>query len=295
MKRLHTEAGGGRLQFAIKTLVSCTLLLSSFMTLADESKLRIAIGSFYSTSDSGMEVISPLTDESFELDFESDLKLTESEFLPFFEVAYWFNGHHGVYLDWKRLHRDATNLNITTPFEYEHPETGDKYLVQSGSVITTTFNVDIARIGYGYDFYRDDEWDLILTAGLHVMWFELGFSGDIAACVDNNCGSVELEPDNIVFTDATAPLPDIGVVVNYQFADGWQLGTQAQYFYLSLDNISGRLVDLSAGIEYTFRDSFATELSYKYYKVSADIEDDNSTLKLHYGFQGPMLTLSYTF
>lgn len=295
MKSLPTQTPESLFSVVIKTITLCTLLLSSIVAIADESRLRLAVGGFYSTSDSGMEVTSPLTDENFELDFESDLKLTESEFLPFFSVSYWFNGHHGVYLDWKRLHRDATNLNITTPFEYEHPETGNKYLVQSGSVITTTFNVDIARIGYGYDFYRDEEWDLILTAGLHVMWFELGFSGDIAACVDNNCGSVNLDPDNIVFTDATAPLPDVGVVANYQFADGWKLGTQAQYFYLSLDNISGRLIDLSVGIEYSFRDSFATELSYKYYKVSADIEDDNSTLKLHYGFRGPMLTLSYTF
>lgn len=295
MKNLLTGLSVAMFREALKTIACCTLLLLSFVTLADESRLRIAMGGFYSTSDSGMEVTNPLTDETFELDFESDLKLVESEFLPSFAVSYWFNEHHGVYLDWKRLHRDATNLNVTVPFEYEHPETGDKYIVQSGSEITTTFNVDIARIGYGYDFYRDDEWDLILTAGLHVMWFELGFTGDIAACVDNNCDSVNLDPDNIVFTDATAPLPDIGVVANYQFADGWKFGTQAQYFYLSLDNISGRLVDLSAGVEYTFRDSFATELSYKYYKVSADIEDDNSTLKIHYSFYGPMLTFSYTF
>ncbi|WP_299791841.1 hypothetical protein [uncultured Shewanella sp.] len=295
MKSLHTEAQGSLFSVAIRGVLFCTLLCISFLISADESRLRFAVGGFYSTSDSGIEVTSPLTDKTFELDFESDLKLVESEFLPFFALAYWFNGNHVVYLDWKRLHRDATNLNVTTPFEYEHPESGDKYLVQSGSELTTTFNVDIARLGYGYDFYSDDEWDLLLTAGLHVMWFELGFTGDIAACVDNNCGTVNPDSEHIVFTDVTAPLPDIGIVANYRFADGWRLGTQAQYFYLSLDNIRGRLVDLSIGVEYTLKDSFATELSYKYYKVSADIEEDNSTLKLHYGFHGPMLTFSYIF
>jgi len=287
--------GLSKTNFGHSSILSCLLLLISFGTTADGSRFKIAVGGFYSTSDSGMEVTSPLTDENFELDFESDLKLTESEFLPFFAVTYWFNEHHGVYLDWKRLHRDATNLNVTEPFEYEHPETGDKYLVESGSKITTTFNVDIARIGYGYGFYRDDEWDLILTAGLHVMWLELGFTGEIAACIDDNCNAVDIDPNSVVFTDATAPLPDIGVVANYQFTDGWKLGTHAQYFYLSLDNITGRLVDLSVGVEYTFGESFATELSYKYYEVSADIEDDNSTLKIHYGFRGPMLTFSYIF
>lgn len=118
----------------------------------------IAVGVFYSNSDTGMDVNNPLTGKTFELDFETDLELVESEFLPFIEIAYWFNARHVIYCGWKPLHRDATNTNITVPYEFDHPDPDidETYSIQLGAEITTTFNVDIARIGYGYDFYKDD-------------------------------------------------------------------------------------------------------------------------------------------
>ncbi|QFU23808.1 hypothetical protein FM038_017630 [Shewanella eurypsychrophilus] len=280
----------------VALLVTMALVLSP-IAIADESRLKISVGGFYSTSDSGMDVTSPLTDKEFELDFETDLELVESEFLPFIEIAYWFNDQHGIYFDWKRLHRDATNKNITVPYEFEHPDPDidETYSIQLGAEITTTFNVDIARIGYGYDFYTDDRWDLIFTAGLHVMWLELGFEGEIGACLDETCGIIDIDPDSVVFTDVTAPLPDLGLLAHYQFADSWSITGHAQYFYIKIDNIKGELIDLSGGIEYNFEGKFAADLSYKYYKVTADIDGDYTTTSIHYGFHGPMLTLSYEF
>ncbi|WP_028774367.1 hypothetical protein [Shewanella waksmanii] len=257
--------------------------------------LRVSVGGFYSTSDSGMEVTSPLTDKEFDLDFETDLELVEREFLPFIELAYWVNDDHVVYADWKQLHRDAENTSITVPYEFQHPDTGDTYTVQAGAKITTTFNVDIARVGYGYRFYKDDNWDLIATLGLHVMWLELGFSGDLGLCIDESCEIINVDPDQVVFTEMTAPLPDVGLLAAYSFADNWRITAHGQYFYLKVDDISGSLIDFSGGIEYQFTPQFYTDLSYKYYKVDVDVEGDFTDTNIYYGFHGPMLTFSYLF
>lgn len=118
--------------------------------------------------------------------------------MPCIEIAYWFNARHVIYFDWRRLHRDATNTNITVPYEFTHPDPDidETYSIQFGAEITTTFNVDIARLGYGYDFYKDDQWDLILTVGLHVMWIELGFEGEVGACLNEDCGVIDIEGDS---------------------------------------------------------------------------------------------------
>ena len=279
------------------SLILIGVLTLSPTAIADDSRFKIAAGVFYSNSDTGMDVTNPLTGKTFELDFETDLELVESEFLPFIEISYWFNARHVIYFDWKQLHRDATNTNITVPYEFDHPDPDidETYSIQLGAEVTTTFNVDIARIGYGYDFYKDDKWDLIFTAGLHVMWLELGFEGEVGACVDDKCGIIDIAPNTVVFTDVTAPLPDLGLLSHYQFADSWSLTGHAQYFYIKIDNIKGELIDLSGGVEYNFEGKFAADLSYKYYKVTVDIEGDHTTTNIHYGFHGPMLTLSYEF
>ncbi|WP_394200319.1 hypothetical protein [Shewanella waksmanii] len=281
--------------FLSKLFIGCFCVVSSAAYADDAGSLRLSVGGFYSNSDSGMEVTSPLTDKEFDLDFETDLELVEQEFLPFIELAYWLYDDHVLYGDWKRLHRDAQNTTITVPYEFQHPDTGETFNVQAGAKITTTFNVDIARIGYGYRFYKDESWDLIATLGLHVMWLELGFSGDLGLCVDETCEVVNIDPNQVVFTEMTAPLPDIGVLAAYSFADNWRITAHGQYFYLKVDEVSGSLFDFSGGIEYQITPQFFTDLSYKYYKVDVDVEGDFTDMNIYYGFHGPMLTLSYMF
>ncbi|WP_051413199.1 hypothetical protein [Shewanella colwelliana] len=273
-------------------LITMTL---SPITAATEEGFKLAVGGFYSTSDSGMEVTNPSNGEEFTLDFETDLQLVENEFLPFLEMSYWFNENHGLYFDWKRLHRNANNTKITVPYEFEDVDTGETYQVKAGADLTTIFNVDIARIGYGYDFYSDDNFDLIATIGLHVMWMKLSFEGEFGACLDDECRVVEVDPDNVVLTEVTAPLPDIGLLASYKFAPNWRVSGHIQYFYIKVDEVKGQLVDFSGGVSYEMTDSFAVDLSYKYYDIDVEVQRDYSSLDIYYGFKGPMLTLAYHF
>lgn len=273
------------------------VLLNGFpsTSLAHEKGLSFRVGSFYSTSDSGMDVTNPDSGDKYTLDFESDLQLVEKEWLPYIALEYWFNDRHGVYVDYRRLHRNANDKVVTVPYEYEDVDTGQIYQIKAGADITTTFNVDIARLGYAYDFYSSNDWELTVTLGLHVMWMELSFSGEVGACIDDNCEVVELDPNNVAATDVTAPLPDIGILASYKLSDNWRLSALAQYFYVKIEDTQGELVDLSAGVGYKFNDHFYADLMYKYYKIDVQVDGTASDLDLYYGFQGPQLAITYRF
>ncbi|WP_394392543.1 hypothetical protein [Shewanella woodyi] len=268
----------------------------------DDSKTVIRIGGFYSNSNSSMDVTNPILGNDFEIDFEQDLKLEESQFLPFFEIFYHFNDKHSLYIDWKQLHRNADVQQITTPFQVNLDD--QIYDIQLGAKIKTTLNIDIARIGYGYNFLQGNNYNLGLSLGLHAMFIETGFEGNIGACIDggslDTCGATPA--NQMVEESVTAPLPDVGLYGDYEFMPGFRFTAHAQYFYIKLDDLKGNLVDIRAGVEAEITENWHMTAAFNYYEVDVDYAHKATqsdlhvaNYNLHYSFIGPMLSVSYHF
>lgn len=266
-----------------------------------QKKTVIRIGGFYSNSNSSMDVTDPLLGNDFKLDFEEDLNLAESQFLPFFEIQYHFNAKHHIYADWKQLHRNAEVKKLTVPFQVTLDD--QIYNVQAGARLDTTLNIDIARIGYGYNVFQGNNYNLGLSLGLHTMFIKTAFSGDIAVCLEGNnvqqCGDAT---PKFVDEDVTAPLPDIGLYADYEFISGFKFNAHAQYFYIELDDIKGSLVDIRAGLEAKITDNWHMTAGFNYYKVDVDFDSTVTqadikvaNYNLYYSFIGPMLSVSYHF
>ncbi|WP_028774108.1 DUF481 domain-containing protein [Shewanella waksmanii] len=272
-------------------------------TLAEKkSKTIIRVGGFYSNSNSSMDVTDPLLGRDFQIDFEEDLKLEESQFLPFFELFYHFNDQHILYMDWKQLHRSAEVTQLTKPFQVELD--GTLYDFKAGSKIDTTLNIDIARIGYGYNFYQGNNYNLGFSIGLHAMFIKTGFEGQIGACqvttATADCPTVPVP--KTVDTKVTAPLPDIGLYGDYEFADRFRFTAHAQYFYVKLDDLEGGLVDIRAGVEAEITENWHMTAAFNYYEVDVDYDQklrntdlNVASYNLYYSFIGPMLSVSYRF
>ncbi len=254
---------------------------------------EIEIGGFFSYTDTKLNAYDPYFDKIRSIDFESDLELKEFTVLPYLELEYYFNQKHSIYLDWRSLHREATPTSISKPFEITSDST--TYVVQAGSKLTTTLNIDIARIGYGYQFYTNDKWALDVLAGMHVMWLSLGLEGKLGA----KASGVEEIPtafvDETLLSDLTAPLPDLGIRAEYLLSQDWTFRTEAQVFYLSYDDIEGYLLEVNVGAKYDFTDRLSMAGSFNYYEVGVDYESSNTALDITYRFYGPMLTLAYKF
>lgn len=276
--------------------------ISGSILSSSEDQIEIRIGGFYSNSNSSMDVTNPILGKDFKIDFEEDLKLEESQFLPFFEFFYHFNERHSLYIDWKQLHRTAEVQGITKPFQVNLEN--QVYDVKVGAKLKTTLNMDIARIGYGYNFYQGNNYNVGLSVGLHTMFIKTGFEGDIGACVQEqltlNCDQKPL--DKAVDESVTAPLPDIGIYGDYEFSPGFRFTAHAQYFYIELDDLKGGLVDIRAGVEASITENWHMTAAFNYYEVDvdyaqkADLGDINiANYNLYYSFIGPMLSVSYRF
>ncbi|WP_293634717.1 DUF481 domain-containing protein [Shewanella sp. CG12_big_fil_rev_8_21_14_0_65_47_15] len=272
-------------------------------TQVQAGDFTIELGGFYSQSDSNMQVTNPSTGNNFTLDYESDLQLAENEFLPFVELNYHFNERHNIYIDWKQLHRSAETLALAKPFQIEINDT--IYDIKAGGKLNSTLNIDILRLGYGYDIFQGSNYDVGVSLGLHTMFIKMGFEGVIGVCaaselLNNVCGSQAIP--RMVDENITAPLPDIGLYANYEFTPGWELVSHAQYFSVKLDDVEGELVDVKLGIDAQITSNWSMSVAYNYYKVDVDIAQksaDKATqvanYNIYYSFIGPMLSVSYTF
>lgn len=272
-------------------------------SVEDNSKTVIRLGGFYSNSNSHMQVTDPFYGEKFELDFEEDLKLEESQFLPFLELYYHFNDHHIIFFDWKRLHRSAEITKLAKPFEF--PADSGNYF-KAGAKLNTTLNFDILRVGYGYNFYQGDNYNLGFSAGLHTMFIETGFNGTIGGCAEDvptdECNIIDVP--KIVDKKITAPLPDLGLYGYYEFYDGFKFVSHAQYFYVELGdlNLKGQLIDIRAGVEAKITENWSMTAAFNFYEVDVDyakygdiLDNKVADFNLYYSFIGPMLSVSYRF
>lgn len=278
------------IEMDIRHLSIAALLTALFPFTSAAGDFKVAVGAFFSQADTSIGVTDPFTGQPYELDLESDLSLKERSTLPYLLIGYDFNDRHGVFLDWRSLHRDATNEFISKPFQIP----GEDYLVQAGARIESTLNIDILRIGYTYKFYDGEDWDWKAQAGLHVMNFTVGIGGELGVRSEEN-GDIITPINKEEFTSLTAPLPNIGLVGEYWFNEDWQLLGHAQVFALTVDDISGMLLDLGLGFEYQFTQDLGLAATYSYYEINVDYGYEFADLDARFRFFGPKLMLSYAF
>ncbi|UJF21062.1 hypothetical protein [Shewanella sp. OMA3-2] len=304
-----------------KTLMSCALLFIATSAFADENNVTTSesvyvfpdsfslnIGGLYANSDSYMVVTNPRTGGTFPLDFEDDLNLKEKQFLPFIELAYSFNQRHNIYIDLKSLHRTAVSPQIAKDFQFTLPDSDITYDVEAGISLKSTLDIDILRLGYGYDIWQGENYTIGASVGVHTMFVKTAFEGEIGICVPNTqleqyCGEKITSP-RVVDKSLTAPLPNFGVYGHYEFISGWVFKAYAQYFSLEYNDAEGSLVDVRAVVEAELNENWSLIAGFNYYEVDIDYEQTLTALdqefyianyNVNYSFTGPMISVQYTF
>lgn len=273
----------------IKHWISLALIMGLSSPLCQAGEWQLRLGGFWAHTDSSIKT-KGLNNRDITLDFEDTLKLEEDQYLPFFEVGYTYKDRHYFYADWRSLHREASSISN---YDYTLPNNPDRGIT-AGATINTRLNIDILRTGYAYSFYKTANTELDASIGLHVMFIETGFSGEISACI-NDSGTIQCEGAALdgeqVSESTTAPLPDIGLWIKHNFNENWGIRAGTQLFYLSIDGTDGYLADINALVNYSINQNWNLELGYNYYLVEANWQ--KTTLKYHY--RGPMLNVSYQF
>lgn len=151
--------------------------------------------------------------------------------------------------------------------------------------ITSFFDVQIARIYYGYAFLSKPKYEAGLLIGAHVLFADIGLR------VEANQASLERRET----FNFTAPLPDIGVWGEFVLGKRFGLSVNANYFAAKIDNISGRIVSYNLSLLYNVYQNFSLTAGYTGLNFRVDDREENLNGYLKWGYNGPSITATYSF
>jgi hypothetical protein len=156
-----------------------------------------------------------------------------------------------------------------------------------GTQVSTSFDLDMYRVGYSYSFFQDDRIDLGVGLGVYILpiSFEITAAGLVTGA----------ESESI-----TAPLPVFTLRADFAITPRWLLLTKFDMFYLEISDFRGLITDTSVAVEYNpFKNvGFGLKLSSFKLKVEAEGDDYPGADFLgsfEYNNLGAMLYLNFYF
>lgn len=196
----------------------------------------VNLGVFISATDSSVRIGTGL---GVDIDVEELLGL-DTETSVFRLDSYWRftrNLRHRLDFTWFSFRRDGRRI-IGQDFTIEDPANPDNTItIKAGAEVSTYFDLDILRVGYSYSFFQDDRIDLAAQIGLFIMPLSVGLSAT---------GFV----NGAEAADITAPLPTLGLRMDFALTPKWYLRSGVEVFYLKYDNFEGSLYDGKLAVEY---------------------------------------------
>jgi hypothetical protein len=242
----------------------------SLPAFAERNTINLLIGGYFPKVDTQTRLDSTELNEGTLIEFEDNLNLDDSKTLPVASIAYNFGEKISVELAYLGFKRNGS-LQIEETIEF-----GDETF-DVDELIESKFNVDIYRLAFNYNFFQSPNWTLGAALGIHITDFDIGISA----------------PERMISeeVDQIAPVPYLALNAEYRFFDRWQLGGSIEYFSLSAGDSDGSLVNITAGIDYSFSDSMGLGLAYNLYdlSVNSDSLTDDLAGEFQYQYSGPLV------
>jgi hypothetical protein len=199
------------------------------------------------------------------------------------EGAWRFKPRHALrlmYFDSARTHGRALDRDI---------EFGDESF-PVGASATLDFDFTVTELAYRYSFIQRDDFELDGSAGIH----NIDFGMSISATFAGPGGGGQISAADSASTNA--PLPVVGLGMNWQMMPDLYLLAHAQYFQVKSGDIDGSLTDLQAGLLWQFSKRIGVGASYNRFTLDVDASDDDSFRgELEWTYSGPQLFLRAVF
>ena len=240
----------------------------------DDKRGSISLGVFIADRDTKTRIDASNGDPGSDVDLEADLGLSGSDSVFRFDGYFKFNERHRIDASWFDLSR-SSQKQIDTEIDWS----GTVYPINT--TVSSVFDLGIYKVAYTWSFLLREKGFLGASAGLYIADFKTVLSGS---------GSGLLESG-----DGTAPLPVIGLRGEYRFTDRWSLRASGELFAFEYDNWDGSLVDLYAGLDYSFSESFSLGLGYNAVTFDIGVKEQNFQGDIDWGYRGTMVFLKFDF
>ncbi len=175
------------------------------------------------------------------------------------------NKRHRVDFTWFALRRDGLGV-----LERDI-QIGDQ-TYPAGSTVNSSLDFDIYKSTYSYSFIQDDRFDLAGSVGLYV--------APISFSISSTSGLVPSES-----ADVTAPLPVIGLRMDFAITPKWFIRASTEAFYLEIDDYRGTILDFRGAIEYDAFKHVGFGLGFDLLSVSVEARESTDIIDLDFNGQ----------
>lgn len=193
-------------------------------------RVSVDIGGFFAGYNSGVALGSKQLGLGLQIDIESALGLDVTRWATRANIQYRFSKKrkHSVVLGYFGVNRRTSKI-------LEAELNIGKLTIPLGTEINSRYDLDIIRVKYDYSFYQDDRVSIGASFGAFVM-------------------PVSFRVETQLFESETAsfiaPLPLFGLRSDFKITDKFYLNQSAEILYLSIDNFTGSILDLTLNLGY---------------------------------------------
>lgn len=214
------------------------------------------------------------------VDLERDISIPESTTDFRLDGYVRFGNRHRLRVGWWQMDRDVVKT-LTARLEW-----GDE-VYEASTDISARWDTQVIKAEYRYSLFQGARFDVGAALGFFIMDVETGVG--IA-------GSDRLASND---TRRTAPLPMLGLDVEYELARRWLLRGSGQYFAIALDQaLDGKWWEARAAVEFVPLKNFGLGLGYNFASIDLDIALDEGRIarfEYDYQFNGPHVYLVASF
>lgn len=272
--------------------MTAAMLLPALGAAADfgpgSDRFQIQAGWFPADFNTQLRVDNKNFDIGDKINLEDDLGLDKTSDSFYGAFSWRFKQKHRLSVAYYRFDRENA-----AKVERDLDIGGE--IVPVGAKVKTDFNLEVIPFAYSYSFVQSDKVEFSGSIGLHWTTAEFGINGKLFA------EGVEDQPtfDESTNAKASAPLPLLGLAVDYWITPRWLMIADAQYFALSLsDNVSdysGALTNLRVATEYVPYAGLGLGIAYNWFAMDVDVSGSDWKGRLDYEYQGPQIYATYRF
>jgi len=240
----------------------------------DYDKFSIGLGVFFTDRETDTRFDSSLGAPGSNVDLEEELGLSKSDSVFRIDGYYRFAPKHQINFSAFDLSRSASR-QIQGQINWKNTI----FLVDT--VVNSDFDLTIYKIDYTWRFMQRDNGYLGLTAGLYVADFGI----NVFAPLTSQLG----------LSDATAPLPVIGLRSRYEFSEKWSFRADGEFFFFEYGDWDGSLYDIYAGVEYSLFKNMGIGIGVNAVKMDLGVTKPNLTGNLDWEYSGALVFLRFNF
>jgi len=242
------------------------------------SKFSVSAGGYYPKRSLDVGARTKVGDFVDVIDFESDLGFDDDDRTFMAELTWQFGENWGLGTQFFRSGRKGSKaLEKTIQWQ--------DLLFNAGVNVDAATEFSLTRVFFARRFRDNGPHDLGLGAGFH--WFDLETSLSGVAQLEDL--TTEFKTSGV---SASVPVPNVGVWYRYSASDRWMFSFRADWLSASVGDVSGRILNVSGGVNVSLFRNFGIGLNYQLFDLDASITDSLWKAKLVNHYEGPFLYIS---